>query len=96
MRVTFKVYTYLKAELGTGEIVVEVPEKDELSLKDLIQEVQRITGKNVENRLLSEGKIREGIVFIINGKSIVSDLPAQEIILHDGDVISILPPGSGG
>lgn len=95
MRVTFKLYTYLKALMGTGELTIEIPGKNTENLLGIIEEVQRSTGKDIKSKLLKDDALREGIVFVINGKVVTSNKPS-EVWLCDGDVISILPPGSGG
>ncbi len=95
MKVTFRVYTYLKAELGKGEICVELPDVGPISLEELLEEIEKRTGKPFKEKLIIDGKIREGIIFMLNGKNLISH-GTEEIVLHDGDVVSILPPGSGG
>lgn len=95
MRVTFKFYTYLKALMGTGEMNIEIVGKTKENLLGIIEEIQRNTGKDLKSKLLKDDSLREGIVFVINGKVMTSEKPS-EVWLYDGDVISILPPGSGG
>jgi molybdopterin converting factor small subunit len=95
MKVIFKVYTYLKAELGAGEICLEFPGKEVVSLEDVLNEVEKLTSKKIKDKILKNGKIKEGLIFVLNGKSVIPE-NASQVLLKDGDVISILPPGSGG
>lgn len=95
MRVTFKFYTYLKALMGTGELSIEIAGKEKETLLGIIEEIQKRTGKDIRSKLLKDDAFREGIVFVLNGKVVASTKPS-EVWLFDGDVISILPPGSGG
>ncbi len=95
MRVTFKVYTYLKAEISKGELVVNIPEKDSARLDELFDQVSSLVGRNIKEKLIKDGKLREGIILVINGK-VIPPVNAEEIIVKDGDTLSLLPPGSGG
>ncbi|MDI6851439.1 MAG: MoaD/ThiS family protein [bacterium] len=95
MKVIFKVYTYLKAELGAGELHLDFPGREEVSLDEVLNEVEKVTSKKIRDKVLKDGRIKEGLIFVLNGKSVVPENVSQ-VFLKDGDVISILPPGSGG
>jgi len=95
MKVTLRVYTYLKAELGKGEICIEIPDSDSISLGKLLEEVQKSTGKDIKEKIIKDNKIRDGIILMLNGKNLLT-FESGEVLFHDGDVISVLPPGSGG
>ncbi|MGB9825019.1 MAG: MoaD/ThiS family protein [Candidatus Hydrothermia bacterium] len=95
MRVTFKFYTYLKAIVGDSEISVDIKNVERANLVEVIEEVENMTGRKIKEKLLKNDAVREGIIFMINGK-VISESKPSEIWIHDGDVISILPPGSGG
>ncbi|HOK23706.1 MAG TPA: MoaD/ThiS family protein [Candidatus Hydrothermia bacterium] len=95
MKVTLRVYTYLKAELGKGEICIEIPDSDSISLGRLLEEVQKSTGKDIKEKIIKDNKIRDGIILMLNGKNLLT-FESGEVLFHDGDVISVLPPGSGG
>ncbi|HOP33204.1 MAG TPA: MoaD/ThiS family protein [Candidatus Hydrothermia bacterium] len=95
MKVTLRVYTYLKAELGKGEICIEIPDSDSISLGRLLEEVQKSTGKDIKEKIIKDNKIRDGIILMLNGKNLLT-FESGEVLFHDGDVVSVLPPGSGG
>ncbi len=95
MKVTFKVYTYLKAEIGRGELIIDIPDRDSAKLDELFDLINSLVGKNIKEKLIKDGKIREGIILVLSGK-VIPPVNAEEIIVKDGDTLSLLPPGSGG
>ncbi|MBS7640667.1 MAG: MoaD/ThiS family protein [Candidatus Bathyarchaeia archaeon] len=66
------------------------------SLRGLIESASKILGEEFLNDVYEKerGKIREDIIFMVNGRNI-KDLKGN-IELKDSDVIAIFPPLAGG
>lgn len=88
-KVTVKVYTILKDKLGFSSI--------EISGKNLGEVISKLVKvKDAKDILLDkEGKIKGHFVVTINSE-IIDNKKFENIKLHDGDIINIFPPVSGG
>jgi len=66
------------------------------TIPDLIDKASKILGSEFINDVYDRkrGKVREDMIFMINGRNI-KDLKG-EITLKDDDVIAIFPPLAGG
>lgn len=66
------------------------------TLQNLIENASKILGPEFISDIydLKQGKVREDLIFIINGRNL-KDLKG-EIILKEGDVIAVFPPIAGG
>lgn len=85
-------FATLREKYHLKELMVEC----DGSLKGLIESASKILGEEFLNDVYDKerGKIREDIIFMINGRNI-KDLKGN-IELKDLDAIAIFPPLAGG
>jgi len=94
MRVKVKFFTLLKLYLGIGEYELEL-DKDSITLNQLLDILEEKIGKKFTFKLREGGKLKKGVIILVNGKN-VFHLNGIDTIIKDGDVISMFPPGGGG
>jgi len=84
-------FTTLRDEYG-GELEV----KCDGTVRNLIEETARVLGKSFLGRVYDVGrnKVREDLIFSINGRDI-KDIKG-EIEIKEGDLVAIFPPIAGG
>jgi molybdopterin synthase sulfur carrier subunit len=94
MKVHVKVVFY--ASLREKYKVREVSVECDGTIKNLVEKMSEIIGFDIVDDIYDryKEKIRENLMFMINGRNI-KDL-GEDIELKDGDVISIFPPLAGG
>ncbi len=78
----------------TKEREVEL-EIDEISVRDMIEELGKKYGEEFKNRLLEDGQLRRFVNVYINGEDI-RHLDGLDTVIRKGDEVSILPAVSGG
>jgi len=86
MKVTVRVYTFLREKLGWKEKEFYLPEGAKLA--DLIKGVDELRNVLGENPL-------QGFHILVNGIN-VALRQGLETPLKDGDVVDIFPPAAGG
>ena len=71
-------------------------DEEKISLEGAVQRVDKAKNTDITQRLFSgEENISTGVVVLINGKSI-DKFCCDKTTLASGDIIDILPPGTGG
>jgi len=78
----------------TKEREVEM-EFEQISVKDMIEELGKRYGEEFKNRLLEDGQLRRFVNVYVNGEDI-RHLDGLDTIVKKGDEVSILPAVSGG
>lgn len=94
LNVSVKVLLFatLRKKYGTKELIVNC----DGTVRSLIESISKILGEDFFNDVYDKerGKIRDDIIFAINGRNI-KDLKG-DIKLKDQDIVSIFPPLAGG
>ncbi len=78
----------------TKEREVEM-EFEQISVRDMIEELGKKYGEEFKNRLLEDGQLRRFVNVYVNGEDI-RHLNGLDTIVKKGDEVSILPAVSGG
>ncbi len=95
VKVSVRLFTTLRELAGRGEEPVEFSAKN-ITLKDVLEALATKHGKAFREYLYDEeGKIREHLQLLVNGKS-VGLLEGMKTRLKEGDQVAIVPPVGGG
>lgn len=94
MRITIRYFTMLR-EI-TGKRKEEIDAKEDSTIEDLLNRLDRKYGKKFEEYIFS-GRKHKGLrlLFLLNGKNI-EQLDGFKTILQSGNVLTIIPPVAGG
>jgi molybdopterin converting factor small subunit len=71
-------------------------EGDKLTVKDVLESLLNKYGQTLSDELLTEGRIRDGLSFLLNGRNILSLPNGFETQLKDGDELIIATMLVGG
>ncbi len=83
----------LTRSLPEGRAAIE---GDDLTVRRLLDSLVARYGSPLAKELLSEGKLREGLVLLVNGRNVLS-LPRQfDTPLHDQDEVLVTIVVAGG
>lgn len=90
--VKIMLFATLREKYGVKDLNVEC----DGTLFDLIEKASKILGKSFLDEVYDkkQGKVRDNIIFMVNGRNI-KDL-GEKIKIKDKDVIAIFPPIAGG
>lgn len=92
-KIVFKFHSILQTLLKMESFELD---EEKISLEGAVQRVDKAKNTDIAQRLFSgEENISTGVVVLINGKSI-GRFNGEKTILASGDIIDILPPGTGG
>ena len=93
--ISVRTFAALREALGADKIVFEVEEGG--SPIDVVRRLAENYGDDVKSLLIDDkyNKVRTQVLIFLNGKS-VEHSKLSTIKLTDGDVLSIIPPVSGG
>jgi len=86
LRITVRVYTFLREKLGWKEKEFEIP--DGARLADLVKLVEELRSALGDNPL-------QGFHILVNGINVALK-QGLETPLKDSDVVDIFPPAAGG
>ena len=95
MRIKVKFHSLLRLYLGFGEMILELPDRQDITVRELIDELNLRVGKELKNKLLDDDEIKKGTMVLLNGKNILH-LKKLDTVVQDGDVVVFFPPGGGG
>ncbi len=92
MPITIQYETLLKRAAGTGSEILDVDGAEDV--KSLIRQIARRRGDPLQSLLVdAAGDVRCSVLIFIGDQQVsASDSPA----LHDGDVVTLMSPISGG
>ncbi len=91
MRVTLKLFAFLRDEYGAKEVQLECGE----TLESLAEAASEVLGKDFRKEIFDDrGEVRKDRIILINGRNL-KDIKG-EIRLRDGDVVAVFPPAGGG
>ncbi len=91
-RVVVRFFAWLREEIGVSEIVL-----DGLgSLADLLSGIRKSLGSRSGAIFEDDGSLRNNVIIAINNRIVSSEGSFEKISLRDGDIIDIMPLGSGG
>jgi len=94
MNVRIRFFSSLREAANLEELALTIEDGTTISM--LLEEILRKCGSNLRNALLDrDGRLKSYISVLLNGRSI-SFLQGLDTIVHDGDVVDMLPPTSGG
>jgi len=84
-------------DIAGGQGVVDVRLSREATLKDLIEELSKLFGKEIENVLLDTktGSLKSFNNVLVNGHN-VKLLQELRTKLDNGDTVALFPPVGGG
>jgi len=91
--VKIRFFAWLREEIGAPSISLEGVS----SLDDLISQLREMLGEKSEVLFSSDGSLRSHIVLAVN--NVVIDIRQKNlrtVLLKEGDIIDIMPLGSGG
>jgi molybdopterin converting factor small subunit len=91
MRVTVEYFGPARDAAGVGREVIEV--KASVTATELVERIARERAGRLTSLLLVEGKLSRSLLLTVNDRQV--SLP-ETVALVDGDVVSIIPPVSGG
>jgi len=94
VKIKVKFFTLLKLYLHIGEYDVEV-DNNSITVNQLLDILEEKIGKKFTFKLREGGKLKKGVIILVNGKN-VFHINGINTIIKDGDVISMFPPGGGG
>jgi len=92
MKVRIKTYTQVKEILGEDSFL-EFPEG--ASLNELLEILRQKAGESEDKLFSTDGSLLGHLVLMVNGARIYED-DLGDIILSEGDEISLFSPVSGG
>lgn len=89
MRVTVRLFSHLRLALGQRMLDMELPAG--ATAADVMERLRTLTGPELESMIVGgpEGGYR--LVVLVNDRRAQAERP-----LHEGDVLSLLPPLGGG
>ena len=98
MRVTVEYFGPAREVAGVGSEVIERHSSPhtpcaERSVQSLICQIAKERGGRFAMLLLTDDKLSRSLVLAVNDRQVSAD---EETELHDGDVVTIIPPVSGG
>ena len=76
---------------GVKEEVIEIPNKESIKLKELIDHIAKRHGEEIRKYIVEGFGEELNVLILVNGVH-----ANYETIVRDGDTVSILPPASGG
>jgi molybdopterin synthase sulfur carrier subunit len=96
--ITVNFFTLLRLFLQIKEL--QLDSIQESPIRDVLQKIEDIvfekTSKKFMFKLLNEdGSIKIGTIILINGRNIL-DTDGLDVIVRDGDTVTLFPPGGGG
>jgi MoaD family protein len=89
VRVTVRLFSHLRLALGQRMLDMELPAG--ATAADVMERLRTLTGPELESMIVGgpEGGYR--LVVLVNDRRAQAERP-----LHEGDVLSLLPPLGGG
>jgi len=92
MKVTVKFWGQIKAATGHASETIEV--EDNLTAQELVGRLAEERGDPLRKHLLdADGKPRSSLLLVVGDDQVSWETPRK---LADGDMITLLPPISGG
>jgi sulfur-carrier protein len=99
MQVSVKPYLFLKAALGSKELILELPDRSAVSdLLEILRNqygLQDLIATEYGNLILIENDQPSGLVILVDGRNI-KQLQGLDTLLTEGSVITLFPPAAGG
>jgi len=74
----------------------DIVEGESLTVQSLLETLVNKYGSRMARELMSQGKLREGLVLLINGRNILSLPEKYETLLKEGDEVLITIMVAGG
>lgn len=93
MRVKVTTAGALTRSLPSGQDIVE---GERMTVQSLLERLVIKYGPLMEKELLQQGKLREGIVLLVNGMNVLSLPEKFDTLLKDGDEVLIAIMVAGG
>jgi molybdopterin converting factor small subunit len=96
--ITVKFFTTLRLYLKIHEIQLEIKEASNVGdimpkIADIVYE--KTSMRFMEKLLDEDSAIKVGTILLVNGLNVLDGL-GLDTIVHDGDILSLFPPGGGG
>lgn len=93
MKVRFKSFGSVRRLLKEKVIDVEVPNYS--TVRQVVNRVVELGGEELRNLIMHDDDISGNLIVMLNKKD-VETLGGIDIIVHDGDEVTILPHVQGG
>src|SRR5512136_3045747 len=97
VRVSVRFFTSLRELVGKKDETLELPGSEKITLDELLTNLSSKHGKGFAEYIYDEktGEVKKFLQFLINVKS-SSSINGFKTELKEGEVLTILPPVSGG
>jgi molybdopterin synthase sulfur carrier subunit len=92
MKVEVEFFATLRLKLPKPVYVLDMP--DGSTVKDLMYDLDRITGQSISEELFRGDEVIPGTVILLNGRNILH-LNGTRTLLEEGKV-AVFPPVAGG
>ncbi|HOP08735.1 MAG TPA: MoaD family protein [Candidatus Methanofastidiosa archaeon] len=89
MTITVEFVAHFRLATGVQKVSMDL---DNISIKDLIDQLGLKYGSKFLDEILENGGIMEDILFLKNG-TLINDVEEK---IRDGDTLSLIPPAFGG
>ena len=95
MKVKVEITSYLRDLIEHKEITINIG-KSHMTVKELLRLFAHKYGKKVKKRIFTgEGTVLQSIFVYVNGK-LIPWSKIDEMAVHDGDYVCVLPAVAGG
>ena len=95
MRVTVEYFGPAREAAGIGSETHSSPHTPcaDMNVQSLIKHIALERGGRLATLLLIDGKLSRSLILAVNDRQVSAE---EQTELHDGDVVTIIPPVSGG
>lgn len=97
MQISIRFFTSLREIVNKKEETLKFTENQKVTIDVILKTLSKQYGKVFVDYVFDRatGNVKSFLQFLVNGKSTATG-EGLETVLHDGDVLAILPPVGGG
>lgn len=93
MNVTVRLFAMYRDDVGTKSLSVAVP--DGSTVRETLQTLEASYPELSQRLLTANGETKPAVTILVNGRLIAHE-GSLDTVLEDDDVLSIMPPVTGG